>query len=44
MFDPNDSTGETVFAGGVSGGLFKYTNISNQSSPWELVTKNIPRI
>ena len=43
MFDPNDSTGETVFAGGVSGGLFKNTNISNQSSPWELVTKNIPQ-
>ena len=29
MFDPNDATDETVFAGGVSGGLFKNTNISN---------------
>ena len=43
MFDPNDSTNETVFAGGVSGGLFKNTNISNPNSPWELVTQNIPQ-
>ena len=27
MFDPNDENDETVFAGGVSGGLFKNTNI-----------------
>ena len=42
MFDPNDSTGETVFAGGVSGGLFKNTNISQESSVWEHITKGIP--
>ena len=40
MFDPNDSTNETVFAGGVSGGLWKNTNISNPNSIWTLV--NIP--
>lgn len=34
MFDPNDSTNETVFAGGVSGGLWKNTNISNAASSW----------
>jgi photosystem II stability/assembly factor-like uncharacterized protein len=34
MFDPNDVTNETVFAGGVSGGLWKNTNISNASSSW----------
>lgn len=34
MFDPNDATKETVFAGGVSGGLWKNTNISNASSVW----------
>ncbi len=34
MFDPNDTTNETVFAGGVSGGLWKNTNISNPSSVW----------
>ena len=43
MFDPNDSTNETVFAGGVSGGLFKNTKISDPDNPWELVTQNIPQ-
>jgi hypothetical protein len=40
MFDPNDITGETVFAGGVSGGLWKNTSISNSGSTWTRV--NIP--
>jgi hypothetical protein len=40
MFDPNDSTNESVFAGGVSGGLWKNTNISNSTSTW--VRVNIP--
>ena len=40
MFDPNDVTKETVFAGGVSGGLWKNTNISNPASIWTRV--NIP--
>jgi len=43
MFDPNDATNETVFAGGVSGGIFKNTEISNPNSEWTLVTKNIPQ-
>jgi hypothetical protein len=34
LFDPNDATQETVFAGGVSGGLWKNTNISNVESSW----------
>lgn len=34
MFDPNDTSNETVFAGGVSGGLWKNTNISNPNSSW----------
>lgn len=34
LFDPNDNTSETVFAGGVSGGLWKNTNISNADSQW----------
>ena len=42
MFDPNDNTGETVFAGGVSGGLFKNTKISDENSEWELITESIP--
>jgi len=34
IFDPNDSTNETVFAGGVSGGLWKNTKISDPSNKW----------
>jgi len=43
LFDPNDATNETVFAGGVSGGLWKNTNISNPGSQWQLidVTENL---
>jgi len=37
MFDPNDATDNTVFAGGVSGGLWKNTNISSASSVWTRV-------
>lgn len=42
MFDPNDSNDETVFAGGVSGGLFKNSNISDENSEWMHITKGIP--
>lgn len=38
MFDPNDPTKETVFAGGVSGGLWKNSNISNANSVWVRVS------
>ncbi|MBA6156695.1 thrombospondin type 3 repeat-containing protein [Tenacibaculum sp. S7007] len=34
IFDPNDSTNETVFAGGVSGGLWKNTKISDANNKW----------
>ena len=34
LFDPNDATSETVFAGGVSGGLWKNTKISDASNKW----------
>ena len=34
LFDPNDASQETVYAGGVSGGLWKNTNISNAESSW----------
>ncbi len=37
IFDPNDTSNETVFAGGVSGGLWKNTNISNPNSAWSLI-------
>ena len=45
MFDPNDTSDETIFAGGVTGGLFKNTNISSESSQWEKITgvpENVP--
>ena len=41
MFDPNDLTNNTVYAGGVSGGLWKNTDISNASSAWTRVD-NVP--
>ncbi|MBP6039392.1 MAG: T9SS type A sorting domain-containing protein [Flavobacterium sp.] len=40
MFDPNDPTFKTVFAGGVSGGLWKNTDITSATSTWARV--NIP--
>lgn len=41
MFDPNDTSNNTVYAGGVSGGLWKNTNISNANSQWSRV-QNVP--
>ncbi|WP_299156214.1 GEVED domain-containing protein [uncultured Tenacibaculum sp.] len=41
MFDPNDATNNTVYAGGVSGGLWKNTNISNANTQWQRV-QNVP--
>ncbi|WP_066223437.1 PA domain-containing protein [Formosa haliotis] len=40
IFDPNDASNETVFAGGVSGGLWRNTKISDPNSVWTSV--NIP--
>jgi hypothetical protein len=37
MFDPNDASDNTVFAGSVSGGLWKNTDIANEESIWERV-------
>ncbi len=41
MFDPNDSSNNTVYAGGVSGGLWKNSNITNTNSLWTRV-QNVP--
>lgn len=38
LFDPNDPSNNTVYAGGVSGGLWVNTNISSSSSQWSRVT------
>jgi len=40
MFDPNDPTHKTVFAGGVSGGLWKNTDITSNNTSWTKV--NLP--
>lgn len=37
LFDPNDPNQETVYAGGVSGGLWKNTKISDINSVWTYV-------
>ncbi len=34
MFDPNDNTNRRIFAGGVSGGLWKNEDATNASSKW----------
>ena len=41
LFDPNDASNNTVYAGGVSGGLWRNTNITNSSSQWQRV-ENVP--
>ena len=45
LFDPNDTTDETVFSAGISGGLFKNTKISDPNSQWikiEGIPENLP--
>ena len=34
MFDPNDGSGQKVWAGGVAGGLWYNNNITSSSSQW----------
>jgi len=41
LFDPNDATNNTVYAGGVSGGLWKNTDITNAASSWSRL-ENVP--
>jgi hypothetical protein len=43
LFDPNDVSQETVYAGGVSGGLWKNSKISDVNSAWSQVgiTENL---
>lgn len=37
MFDPNDTTDKRVFAGGVSGGIWKNDDITDENSAWSFV-------
>ena len=41
MFDPNDATDKTVFAGGVSGGIWKNTDITDENSAWSMVNSDM---
>ncbi|WP_196895605.1 T9SS type A sorting domain-containing protein [Aureivirga marina] len=43
LFDPNDISGEKVFSGSVSGGLWKNNQISNPTSPWVRI-QGIPNL
>ena len=38
MFDPNDQTGKRVFAGGVSGGLWRNDDITSSVSEWQPIS------
>ncbi|AUC85896.1 hypothetical protein CW731_11610 [Polaribacter sp. ALD11] len=41
MFDPNDATNKRVFAGGVSGGIWKNEDITNENSAWSMVSPDM---
>ena len=44
MIDKRDATGNTVFAGSVSGGLFKTTNFTSASVVWAPVNDFLPNL
>lgn len=44
MIDKRDATGNTVFAGSVSGGIFKTTNFTNASPTWAPVNDFLPNL
>ncbi|MDQ6762569.1 MAG: T9SS type A sorting domain-containing protein [Bacteroidota bacterium] len=44
LFDKNDATNNTIFAGGVSGGIWKCSNLSNASPNWIKVTDILDNI
>lgn len=44
MIDKRDATGNTVFAGSVSGGIFKTTNFTNATPVWTIVNDFLPNL
>ncbi|MEO8111749.1 MAG: Calx-beta domain-containing protein [Ginsengibacter sp.] len=44
LFDKNDATNNTIFAGGVSGGIWKCSNLSNVNPAWVKVTDILDNI
>ncbi|TXD49837.1 T9SS type A sorting domain-containing protein [Polaribacter sp. IC073] len=41
MFDPNDAADKRVFAGGVSGGIWKNEDITDENSAWSMVSPDM---
>ncbi|WP_299064144.1 T9SS type A sorting domain-containing protein [uncultured Polaribacter sp.] len=41
MFDPNDTESKRVFAGGVSGGIWKNEDITDENSSWVMVNSDM---
>ncbi len=44
MIDKRDVSGNTVFAGSVSGGIFKTTNFTNATPTWTIVNDFLPNL
>lgn len=44
MIDKRDATGNTVFAGSVSGGIFRTTNFTNAAPTWTIVNDFLPNL
>ncbi len=44
MVDVSDTTGNTVFVGGVDGGIWKTTNINNSSPNWILINDKLSNL
>ncbi|MFZ9387656.1 MAG: T9SS type A sorting domain-containing protein [Chitinophagaceae bacterium] len=44
MLDKRDATGNTVFAGSVSGGIFKTTNFTSANPNWTVVNDFLPNL
>lgn len=44
LLDKRDASGNTLFAGSVSGGMFKTTNLSNASPTWTVVNDFLPNL
>jgi hypothetical protein len=44
MWDPNDANHNRIFAGSVTGGLWKNNDIMNFSSPWENINDFMPSL
>jgi len=44
LVDKRDATGNTVFAGSVSGGMFKTTNFTSPSCTWTVINDFLPNL